>query len=100
MPHAEHDAQDLNRRRIGRVSEKILGGALAPGFRTVQPNLAKVQSLFPLQVGKRVAFDYRGPSVTGEINSWSYVLSVEKYEPVTTSAGVFPCYVILYSEET
>jgi hypothetical protein len=86
--------------QTGKVHERVLGGALSPTFRVIQPNLATVQSLSPLQVGKSVNFDYKGPAVTGEFGSWTYVLSVEKYEPVATSAGVFPCYVILYSEET
>lgn len=80
----------------GKVHERILGGIFNPS----NSNAAKIQSLSPLQLGKSITYDHKGPSVTGEFSSWTYVISVEKYEQVVTPAGVFPCYVILSSEET
>ena len=65
-----------------------------------KPNLDKMRSLIPLEVGKKTSFLNSGASVTGGDGTWEHTISVESREEVTVPAGRFPCLVILHSDTT
>ena len=41
-----------------------------------------------------------GANNLGGDGAWTYAAAIEKYETVTTAAGVLPAYVILLTEQT
>jgi hypothetical protein len=66
----------------------------------VEPNAEKIRSLAPFQVGRKITFQSSGASVRGTDGSWFYEVSIERFEKVTTEAGTFSAFVILWSEKT
>jgi hypothetical protein len=72
--------------RTGRTFERMVGAILASAP-IMQPHLAELRSLIPLQVGKKVSFQYTAADDRGANVTWTITVSVEKYEQVTTPAG-------------
>ena len=65
----------------------------------VKPNLDKFQSLAPPVVGKRMSFQSAGASNVGSDGTWTHTFSIEKQETLTTPAGTFATFVILWEEK-
>ncbi len=65
----------------------------------MQPHLAELRSLIPLQVGKKVSFQYAAADDRGANVTWTITVSVEKYEQVTTPAGTWSCFVMLQTDQ-
>lgn len=60
----------------------------------------KPWTVWPLAVGKKLSGRYDGPSSTvGGSGSWYDTITVDKYEKVTTKAGVFDAFVVTRQED-
>ncbi len=75
-------------------------GAFAPTDPFIKANADKFQSLIPLQVGRRINFQESGAGSYGADGIWFIEVSVERFERVTTAAGTFPAFVILFDERS
>ena len=60
----------------------------------------KPWTLWPLSVGKKIAGRYDGPgSSPGFSGSWTHSITVEKFERITTKAGTFDTFVVVFDQE-
>src|SRR6266446_9782414 len=66
-------------RKTATTYDRVLGA-----FTPTGPNIAKIRSLIPLQVGKQVTYETSGASNLGGDGAWQYTLSVERYEQLAT----------------
>jgi hypothetical protein len=64
------------------------------------PNLERLATLNPLEVGKSVSIPYSGPANRGGDGAWDITISVEKFETVKVPIGNLPAYVILQDERS
>lgn len=78
----------------------LMFGAFTATAPTVQANAAKLRSLVPFQVGRKVTFENAGASVRGTDGFWFHEVSIERFETVTTPAGTYSAFVILWNEQT
>jgi hypothetical protein len=85
--------------RTKATFDRLLG-AFSPTFPLVRANLDKFRALIPLEVGRRIKFDWAGAGDRGSDGTWFYEVSVERLEQVSTPAGSFSAFVILYDEQT
>lgn len=77
-----------------------LFGSFLPTGPLIKPNVDKFRSLAPFQVGRKMTFDASGASVRGTDGFWINEISIERFEKVTTAAGTFSAFVILWDERT
>ena len=83
-------------RKTGATYERVLGS-----FTPTIPNIGKVRSLIPLEVGKKVTYESSGAGNLGRADgAWQYTLSVERYEQLTTPAGTMATFVLFVEERT
>ena len=77
-----------------------LFGSFLPTNPLVEANAEKFRSLAPFQVGRKITFKNSGASVRGTDGFWFHEVSIERFETVTTAAGTFSAFVILWNEQT
>jgi hypothetical protein len=77
-----------------------LFGSFLPTSPVVAANAEKIRSLAPFQVGRKTTFENSGASVRGTDGFWIHEVSIERFEKVTTAAGTFSAFVILWDERT
>lgn len=61
----------------------------------------KVNTFWPLAVGKKLTGRYDGPgaAVGSQPGSWQNIVTVDSYEKVTTKAGTFDAFVVTLQQE-
>lgn len=60
----------------------------------------KPSTLWPLSVGKKISARYDGPGQDpGFSGSWTFTITVEKYERLTTKAGTFDTFLVVSQSE-
>lgn len=64
------------------------------------PNANQIRSLAPFEVGHKVSFTNSGADVLGGDGFWFHDVSIERFEKVTTTAGTFGAFVILYDDRS
>jgi hypothetical protein len=85
--------------QTGQTFDRLLA-AFAASAPTVKANAGKFATLDPLQVGKSITYETSGASNSGSDGAWTYKVSIERFENVSTPAGKFPSYVILSVENS
>ena len=75
--------------------------ALLPaGASSAWATQVKPSTLWPLSVGKKISARYDGPGQDpGFSGSWTIAITVEKYETVTTKAGTFGAFVVMFQSD-
>ena len=81
-------------------TEDRLLGAFLPTAKVVKDNFAQFRSLNPLQVRKKISWQGSGASNLGSGGDWTFDVSIERYEVVTTPVGNIPAFVVLQVERT
>src|SRR6266404_1939589 len=89
----------FNNARTARGFDRILGH-LDLSSPLIKANLDRIRTLIPLQVGKGISFVGTGADNLGGNGTWSYSISVEKYEAVVTPAGTLQSFLILWVEQS
>jgi hypothetical protein len=59
----------------------------------------KPSTLWPLTVGKRITGQYDGPGTTRQGGRWTNAITVEKFEKLTTKAGTFDTFVVVWQQD-
>jgi hypothetical protein len=67
-------------------------------FLPTGPNANQIRSLAPLEVGHKISFSNSGPDVLGGDGFWFHDIVIERFEKVTSAAGTFDAFVILYDD--
>src|SRR5436305_392840 len=77
-----------------------LFGAFTPTAPDVQANAEKFRSLAPFQVGRKLGYSTSGAGRRGADGIWFQEVLIERFEKVTTPAGTFSVFVILYDQQS
>jgi hypothetical protein len=78
-----------------KTFDRLFGVFLPTG-----PNAQQIRSLAPFAVGHKVSFTNSGADVLGGDGFWFHDVAIERFENVTTTAGTFGAFVILYDDQS
>jgi hypothetical protein len=73
--------------------------ATTPSNAKIWAEQLKPSTLWPLTVGKKISGLYDGPGTTRQSGRWTNTFTVEKFEKISTKAGTFDAFVVVWQQD-